>query len=504
MIQKLNVFVVIFIFLIIGKPITATVSLDNISQVVVDFNKFAEDSFEKSEVPGVAIAIVYQNQVKYLKCFGVRKKGFTQPIDVDTVFQIASCSKAFTAALIASLVGEGLVGWDDQVINYYPEFRLFDPYVTSQLTIRDLLSHRNGLPSFIGDNLEDNFLYSTKEILYRLRFQKPVSGFRSKYAYQNYDVTAAGETVVKLTGKKWSKLISERIFKPLNMNSSCAAFADFTKEENKALPHSLKNGKFSLHSLHNSDTQAPAASISSSIQDMIKWVKMQLNEGMYDGKRIINAKALQETHKSQIVINSLEDEIDTYGLCWDVLYKSGQKIVTHEGAFESGINSLVCLIPSLEAGLIVLTNGYPCGLTTALGKTFQDLFIKGHCEVDWWPIMNEKISKAMKDLLEPDHPLLNPPSKKTPSLPLTAYEGEYQNSFFGKIQIIQKNDYLFLYLGNNKIPHQLTHWDRDIFKDENQSTGVCFTVGEKNQTTQVLLDAFNYDGRDGLFQRIGK
>ncbi len=477
---------------------------DRAKRILPRFDAYVETTFKRSGVPGMAIAIVYQDKAQYLKCFGIRKVGSPDPVDTDTIFQLASMSKSFTSATIASMVGDGLLGWDDRVIDHYPQFRLYDPWVTNRITIRDLLSHRSGLPEYIGDILESEFKYDREEILYRLRYQKPIAGFRSRYAYQNFLITAAGETAAKAADTKWSKLVAERIFKPLGMNSTSALFTDVEKAKNRVIGHVRKNDKMMPHTLRQPDAQSPAGGVSSTISDMVKWVRMQLAGGKFEGKNIISAEALEETHKPQTIIHSSDSGISCYGLGWFVDYLDGHKVVHHGGDFEAGISTSTFLVPSEQVGIVILTNAFRDGhiLHSALTKTFSDLFFTGKNETDWWPIIKEEFEKALVgSVLDPFEHLPETPSPKTPGLPPSSYVGEYENPYYGKISVVERNNGLSFYMGHNTIPCELTHWNGNILRDEKTNSGVIFNIGTDGRAYEVLLESLDFNGRNGRFIR---
>ncbi|TKJ45953.1 serine hydrolase [Candidatus Aerophobetes bacterium Ae_b3b] len=477
---------------------------NRVKKILPQFDAYARSTFKRSGVPGMAIAVVYQDKVQYLKCFGIRKVGSPEAVDADTIFQLASISKSFTSATIASMVGDGLLGWDERVIDHYPEFHLYDSWVVDQITIRDLLSHRSGLPEYIGDKLESEFKYDRQEILYRLRYQRPIAGFRSCYGYQNFLVTAAGEAAAKAVSKKWSDLVAERIFNPLDMSSTSAHFADVEKAENRVTGHVRKNDKMIPQALRRPDAQSPAGGVSSTISDMVKWVRMQLAGGDFEGKRIICVEALKETHKPQTIIHSSDNGLSCYGLGWFVDYSEGHKVVHHGGDFGTGISTSTFLIPSEQVGIVILTNAFPEGhiLHTALTKTFNDLFFAGKNETDWWPIVKEEFEKALvESILDPFEHLPKTPSPKTPGLPSSSYVGEYENSYYGKIRVVERNHGLSLYMGHNKVPYKLTHWNGNIFKDEKTNSGMIFNIGSDGRAYEVLVKSLDFGGRNGRFVR---
>jgi len=234
---------------------------EDVKKILPQFDTYVAKTFEVSGVPGMALAVAFQDQILYLKTFGVRTAGMDDPVDPDTVFQLASISKSFTSLTIASLVGKGKLDWDDNVIDHYPEFRLYDPWVANHITIRDLLSHDSGLPEHSGDFLHNEFNYPRKEVIRRLRFLPPVADFRTTYAYQNYLISVAAECASRATGKEWPDIMSEYILKPLGMESTSSLFSDYKKAENKASSHILKDGRMTPQEPVNDDDCTPAGGV---------------------------------------------------------------------------------------------------------------------------------------------------------------------------------------------------------------------------------------------------
>ncbi len=497
----------LFLILFVGNipPVeSAGVNTERVSNILPQFHAYAEKTFNRSGVPGVAIAIVTGDTIPYIKCFGVKKSGSSDPVDAETVFQLASISKAFTATTLASLVGDGLLSWDDRVIDHFPDFRLYDPWVTDQMTIRDLMSHRSGLPEHTGDVLQNGFGYTRKDILYRLRYQKPVTGFRTTFGYQNYLITVAAETASRAMGEQWPDLISKRIFKPLGMTSASSRFDDFEKRQNRISTHTPVNGRMTPHELFNDDACSPAGGVSASINDMVKWTRMLLNGGEFEGKRIIAAEALEETRKPHTIKGSSTGEIACYGLGWFVTQAEGRMTVSHGGDFESGVSTIVSMVPSEKVGIIILTNAFQEGhiLHAALTKVFYELYFTGKSETDWWPVIKEKFKKAIAgSILDPFEHLPKKPPHKSSGLPKSSYVGEYANSYYGTIKITSKGKDLNLYLGNKKVLRILTHWSGNIYKDEETNSGVIFAIGSDNKAFEVLVKCLDFNGRNGRFIR---
>jgi CubicO group peptidase (beta-lactamase class C family) len=466
----------------------------------------AEQGRARTRVPGMVISIVHRDRVVYLKGFGVRKAGESAKIDPDTVFQIASVSKPFTSTVLARLVGEGAISWDSRLAEIDPNFKLYDPQATAQVTIRDLLSHRSGLPEHAGDLLED-LGYDRPAILYRLRFVKPSGKFRESYHYTNFGFTEAAVTGAGRVHKTWEDLIAETLFRPLGMTRSSARFADYRDAANKAALHVLVDGKMVAKSQRDPDAQSPAGGVSTTGRDIAQWLRLQLANGMLDGRPLIATGALAETHRPQP--NGTTDK--RYGLGWNVAEdaeRGGLLRLNHSGAFSRGADTHVLLVPKENLGIAILTNAAPTGLAEAVADAFIDLYFDGRVNKDWvgiwierWRELEAQEAQALKDYSK-----LKPPAQPKPGRPPAVYAGRYENAYFGVIEVRQDAGKLRLVLGPKGLSLPLTHWDGDTFTydfDTEMDTGrraATFTVGS-GKAGKLVLDNLE-PGGDGTFYRV--
>jgi CubicO group peptidase (beta-lactamase class C family) len=271
-----------------------TLSAQTLEERLAEIDAYAAKAGQEWKVPGFSVAIVKDDRVVFVKGYGVRELGKAEPVDKDTLFAVASNTKAFTSAALATLVDEGKLKWDDPVTKYLPWFQLYDPYVTREMTVRDLLSHRSGLATFGGDLLWYETTYSREEIIRRVRFLKPVHGFRSRYGYQNIMFLAAGEIVPAVTGKSWDDYVREKFFTPLGMARTVTTFKQLTAAQNVATPHNETDGKVRVVHYSNVDSAGGAAVINSTAAEMAEWVRLQLGRGTYQGQKIFSAAASRE------------------------------------------------------------------------------------------------------------------------------------------------------------------------------------------------------------------
>jgi len=470
------------------------------------FDTYAEQTFQKSGVPGMAVAIVKNDTVTYLRCFGSKNITTQEPVTPDTRFQLASISKSFTTATIASMVGKGELSWDDRVSSIYPAFRLADPWITEHATFRDLLSHRTGLPEYVGDELQD-MGYNRSEIIGRLRYVTLTGDFRSSYAYANIDVTSAAEAASQRAGKPWEELVTERIFVPAGMTNTSARFADFAQSVDHADTYPMTNGTAEAGPLLNDDVNSPAGGVSSTINDMARYARLQLNEGSIDGNQIIAADALRETHTAHIIKKSTNSSIVAYGLGWEITAENGMVRVEHGGDLTSGVSTYITLYPAEKMAIVVLTNGFPGGhvLKRALTSGWDDLYFSGEIRKDWYGELEEQLMEAMKpgaSVIGPQEGLPPAPANAKPPRALTYYEGPYTQDYYGTVRVEANTSCLLVYPGHRTNPMILVPYDGDTFLDTETKTGVNFTVGSTGTATSVRFTQFDMSGRNGTFVRI--
>lgn len=486
-----------------------TVTDAQVQKAITELEKLAQNEIDTNAVPGLAIAIVFQDKVVYAKGFGVKDTATQEKIDADTVFQLASVSKPIGSTAIARLVGEGIVTWDSKISDLDPDFEMYDAWVTREITIRDLYAHRSGMPEYGGDLLED-LGFPRAEILHRLRYQKPDSSFRSHYAYSNFGMTEGAVAASKGTGRVWDDLIAEILYQPLGMESTSSRYADFVVRKNRALGHVLVDGKWVAKYKRDPDTEAPAGGVSSSVNDLTKWLRLQLAQGKFDGKQIVEANALAETHKPHMLIGSSAawGTPSFYGLGWNVGYDdSGRLRLSHSGAFALGAGTNVNMVPSEQLGIVVLTNGFPTGVAEALTATFLDLATEGKTRVDWLKLYKGVFAQLIAAFQSGGEKYAKPPALPSPALKNDAYLGTYTNDYFGDISIIEKDGALAIVQGPQKMTFAMKHFDRDIFTyvTEGESAvgtaGIFFLLGPDGKASAVRVENLDVNG-NGTFERV--
>ena len=484
---------------------------EGVAKALPGLEKFAGEALAKSGVPGMAIAVVFKDKVVFLKGFGVREAGKEGAVGPETVFQLASVSKPIGATVVAGLVGDGTVGWDDRANDRVPGFRLHDPWTTREVTIRDLLCHRSGLPEYAGDTLVE-LGYDRAEVLRRLRFLRPASPFRTRYAYSNLGFTAGAVAAARAAGKPWEDVCAERLYKPLGMNATSSRFADYRAAADRATPHTKAGEKWVPGAGYDDDIAAPAGGVSSTAGDMAKWVRLQLGRGKFEGRQVIAAGALAETHRPQVISGApgdpATDRAGFYGLGWVVRYDGdrGRVRLDHSGAFTTGAATAVVLRPADDLGIVVLTNAAPVGVAEAVAESFLDLVDDGALKEDRLAQFGKRFEAFLKALGGPRPDPVTPESP-TPPLPLAAYVGAYANDLYGDLAVVEEGGHLVLRLGPRPLTLPLKPRDRDTFLyhplgDGNPATsGMTFTVGPDRRASSVALDELDAGGQ-GTFRRV--
>ena len=454
----------LFLFSIIFLSLHGAAQTDSIPSFVKDsLDNYVNKALVDWQIPGVAVCIIKNNKVVLMKGYGVKELNGTGKVDENTLFMIGSNSKAFTATALAMLDADKKLSLDDKVQKWLPDFKLYDPWVAKEANIRDLLCHRLGFETFQGDFMFFDSDLTTAEVREKMGRLKPLYSFRSKWGYTNSAFLTAGEIIPKVTGKSWGDFVTENIFKPLGMNNSLAMSKDIKTAANKALAHTVVMGELKIIPYGNIDNLAPAGSISSSVNDMSKWVMMQLNNGKLDarpddpfgrGKQIIPESAIRQTRTPHSILGNgghmfNKAHFALYGLGWFLEEYAGRKVVAHTGGVNGFVTS-VCLVPEEKLGIIVLTNTDANGFFEALRNEIEDAYL-GLPYRNYSKVFldgqqadekeKEKQWKAVKDSIA-----MNP---KT-DLPLTAYAGEYMHDIYGNMNIKIENGKLIMRFQHHK------------------------------------------------------
>ncbi len=441
-----------------------------------DLDAYVASSMKTFDVPGMAVAIVKDGKILVAKGYGVRKLGDPTTVDEFTTFGIGSNTKAFTTAALATLVDDGKLSWDDPVYQRLPGFVMYDPYVSHEMTIRDLLTHRSGMGLGEGDLLFwPHTTYSREDVIYKLRFMKPQSSFRSHYAYDNLLYMTAGQIIPAVTGTTWDEYVRQRIFAPLGMNHSNLSTTAYKPGGDYAYPHSRVDGKLQVIPFEDLDNAGPAGAVNSCAADMAKWVQLQLNRGKYvdrDG-RLFSEQRSREMWTAQTILPigdppaplaGLKANFADYALGWGLRDYHGRKLVGHTGGV-GGFVSRVMLVPEENLGVVVLTNAEEGGAFDSILYHVLDYYF--HLPpTDWITAF-----KAVKDQDEKEaaetmkKAAAGRDANSKPSLPLEKYAGVYNDAWYGPITIRIENGGLVMSFDHTPgMVGDLQHWQHDAFK----------------------------------------
>ncbi|MCB1273756.1 MAG: beta-lactamase family protein [Leucobacter sp.] len=408
-----------------------------IDRAVASLPAMAKAALERSGVPGMAIAVVHGDRVVFAEGYGVREAGGSDPVTADTVFQVASVSKPLSATGVAAAIGrsDGALGWDTPIHELLPNFAFSDALVTENATVGDAFSHRTGLGTGAGDDLED-LGFDRATILERLRLQ-PLDTFRSSYHYSNFGLTVGAEAVAASRGESWQQLMSELVFEPLGMTSTSTLHDDYLGRADRAVLHAFEDGAFVAKYDRDPDPEAPAGGVSSSVNDLAKWLRLLLAGGEFDGAQLVDQAALAQAMTPQVVSGTgpgLDGRPSHYGFGFNASPQVGGRMaISHSGAFVLGAATNFQVVPSLDLGIVVLTNGAPVGLPEAVTATFLDEVQYGASARDW-------VSDAagfFAGYTVPTGDLVGETRPGNADAPpaAAALVGTYDNAYFGELRV---------------------------------------------------------------------
>jgi CubicO group peptidase (beta-lactamase class C family) len=446
---------------------------------------------EAWEVPGLAVAVVKDGRTVMARGYGIRDVRARDAVDEHTLFAIASNTKAFTAAALAMLVDEGRLAWDDRVRQHLPWFELYDPYISSEMRIRDLLSHRSGLGTFSGDLLWYGTPYSAEEVVRRARFLPATGPFRASYGYSNIMFIAAGEVIRAVSGQRWDEFVAERIARPLGMSRTVYATAALAGRENVATPHGLWEGRLVPFDWYNWDAMGAAGGIISSAGEMAEWLKLQLRNGVtLDGDTLFRPAQgwmMWTVHTPLAVARAGRELYPTtnfrgYGLGWSLNDYRGRLLASHGGGYD-GMYSRVVLVPEENLGVVVLTNSMT-GISTAIANHVLDAWLGGQTR-DWSAVLLERErAAAAREAERRARAVRQVVAGTRPSLALAAYAGTYGGPMYGDATVAVEDGGLVLrLLPNAELVADLRHLQYDTFVLEWRRPWPWFGAG----TAQFVL-----------------
>ena len=485
------------------------------------------------DVPGIAIAVVKDGKVIATQGFGVRKLGAPAPVDGKTLFEIASNSKAFTAALLAMLVDEGKLAWDDPVTRHLPDFQMYDAYVTHEMTVRDLLTHRSGLGLGAGDLMWwPTTTFTPDEIIHNLRYIRPATSFRNSYAYDNLLYIVAGKIAAQKAGKSWGDTVRERILKPVGMTATTTSLAENAGNPNQANAHSKIDDKIAAVKSMPVANGVGAVGINTNAEDIARWMMVLLDAGKLEGAgkdaqgkeiRLFSAAQSGEMWTPQTPIRIREPKpamaatkpnFSAYGLGFSLRDYKGMKLAMHSGALQ-GFYSEVLLVPEAKLGIAVLTNAESGSALKALQYRLLDQYL-GAAPTDWISLVSDEEKEAhAKEVARQTGATTTRAAKSRPSLALAAYDGEYQDAWYGKATIrAVGTKHVLNFAKTPDLTGELEHFQHDTFivrwkeRNFNADAYVTFSLNpdgsiERMKMAPISTETdFSYDFADLTFTPV--
>lgn len=436
-------------------------------KILAGFDKYAEQARSDWKVPGMAIAVVKDDKVVFLKGYGMKAEGGNDPVTPDTLFQIGSDTKAFTAAVVATEVDRGTLGWNDTVVSHDPDFALYDPASTRNFTITDAMTHRSGLPDHWGDDL-GMLGYDQQYVLHAVRYVPPEYALRSGYSYENILFMLPVEILENETGESWTDLLNSRIFTPLHMTNSSTDYTSFASAQDVATPHTFRMGvdggmvssPIASRSIMNlfSYLQPGASGVNSNARDMAEWLRFQLGNGTFEGKQVVSSEGMQYMHSPQTLMPVNTSRKEWYCVGWVYQEMPESPVLFHSGA-TGGFRSMVLLVPDQDVGIVILTNNGLSELPDILAWQFYSMYY-GNTTID---LAGKMQSSAEAHVEETVNPTMSIPASPSPSLPLTSLAGTYHNDIYGNIQVARDNDGLNVTIGPREVVLNMVHRDGNTF-----------------------------------------
>lgn len=464
---------------------------------IKEFDAYVEKSRNLYQVPGLSLTVVKDGKVILKKGYGVRQSGTSNAVDTQTLYACASTTKAMTATCMAMLVDEGKVKWDDLVINYLPDFQLFDPAVTREIKIRDLFTHNTGIGN--ADFLWGGMHVSSDEILKRMKLVKPSYSLRSSFIYQNIFYLYAGKVIEKVSGMSWEEFLQKRIFQPLGMTRTYPLLS-MVNDANQSKPHYLIDNKITVIERTNADAIGPAGSVWSCADDMSKWAICMLDSSKYAGGRLVKASTWNEMFKPQVIVppgqfyptaQLTKPNWMTYGLGWFQQDYKGKKINFHTGSL-AGETAIHGQLPESKLAIYIFGNYDHAEVRHALMFKAFDLFALGGTR-DWSSEFYTLYKNLQTEGEKNDQKIESSRIANTkPSLSLDEYTGRYTDPLYGEMIVTRENDELVLDI-NQVIQARISHWHYDTFRGWfgkwwREKVTVQFTLNQSGKVTNVNVD----------------
>ncbi|MFD2932574.1 serine hydrolase [Spirosoma flavum] len=490
----------ILIVILACGALTAFAQKQISAKQIQEFDTYVEAVRKQWNVPGLSITVVKDNQVIFKKGYGVRELSKPEPVDTQTLFACASTTKAMTVTLMGMLVDEGKLAWNDPVSKYLPELQLYDPYVTRELKIRDLLIHDTGVGS--TDFMTGAMTIPVNEMFRRMEMVKPSYPFRAGFAYQNTFYSAAGRIIERIAGKTWAEFIKERIFMPLGMTRTVPKRSYIT-DANVTKPHYNINDTIKVIEYGADSEVGSAGAVWSSADDISKWVICMLDSSKYNGGRLVKPETWAEMFKPQTffpedeypTMQILKPNWRTYGLGWYQHDYKGHKVNFHTGSL-SGLTAITGQLPDEKLGVYIFGNYDHAEVRHALMYKTFDWFALGGTR-DWsaefktlYTTIREKNQKAARAFVEKR--VLN----TSPSVPLLAYIGTYTSPLYGRVEVGTVDNQLIFNINDNSLNATLPHWHYDTFYGPYKKAWQGKAKAQFNLSILGKVDVLTFDGME--------
>ena len=469
-------------------------------------DKYIENARKDWQVPGMAVAVVKDGEIILEKGYGRLGWNNRNIVDENTLFAIASNTKAFVSSALAVLVDRGEIQWDDKVRKYLPRFAMYDEYVSEHITIRDLLCHRAGLGTFSGDVIWYKSERSAAETIEKIKYIPQQYEFRAGYGYSNVMFITAGEVIRAITGKAWDTFVKETFFNPLGMERTVTSVEDIKVKGNFASPHKGIGTQEKAIEWVNWDNMGAAGGIISSVHDMAQWLKLQLNKGIVNGDTLLapeQQNILWTPHNNYVLSEASKQSLpgrhfNGYGLGWGLYDYYGNMVVTHSGGYD-GMYSRVMLVPDQQLGIVVLTNSMS-GITSPLCYYIVNSFIQKDTR-DW---SAEALKRAKANNHHQEEIAKRRAAKQestSTSVPLSKYTGVYHDPMYGNLSVELDDEQLYILFEDAPLlSAQLKHWHYDTFEIIWEDTHAWFDFGTMQfvlnnnlEVEEIKFDVPNYD-----------
>jgi CubicO group peptidase (beta-lactamase class C family) len=475
------------------KPVT--------QKTINEFDSYVAKVMKEWEVPGLAIVVVKDGKVLLKKGYGVRELGKPEGVDTQTLFSCASTTKAMTALVLGMLVDEGKLNWDDPVNKYLPELRLYEPYVTRELRVRDLLLHNTGLSA--TDYFWGVADFTWQEMIQKLIYVKPTYSFRSGYEYQNTMYMIAGVVIERITNKSWNNVMTEKLFAPLGMTQTVPE-RTLSKSSNITRPHFPVTGEAKVIEYDKSSQIGAAGGVWSNVDDMGKWVQALLDSGKYAGGRLVTASTFRELFKPQTIVpyseypvfSVLKPHWITYGMGWFQIDYRGKMVNFHTGSL-NGLTAIIGLLQEQKFGVYVFGNYDHAEVRHALVYKSFDHFVFGN-DRDWnaeFKVLYTSLKDASRKKVEKFEN--DRVTGTVPTLPLQAFEGMYTSDIYGHVKVTTTSNGLRFDLNDEFLVAELPHWHYDTFYGRVGKAGeytllATFTISADGKVNTVTIDGLEF------------